>query len=127
MSFNQNLPPGCSSQEIDARFGDGAVRCEDEERSAMSEVICEQCNAGFDEKWAACPECGAVRELAPHGSPLESKEIEEARTLVLACARKYGELDAKSGTTIPPAEFCEDTKVSKTLREAWLEGWRSQS
>jgi len=58
-------------------------------------------------------------------SPLERQELEEARALVLECARKHGELDAKEGVTIPPAEFCEDNKASKMLREAWLKGWHS--
>jgi len=58
-------------------------------------------------------------------SLLEREELKEARALVLECARKHGELDAKEGVTIPPAEFCEDTKVSKMLRAAWLQGWHS--
>ena len=62
---------------------------------------------------------------APSGSALEREELEEARALILECARKHGMLDAKEGVTIPPAEFCEDTKVSKMLRAAWLQGWHS--
>lgn len=58
-------------------------------------------------------------------SPLARAELEEARALILECARKRGELDAREGVTIPPAEFCEDNKVSKMLRDAWLEGWYS--
>jgi len=61
------------------------------------------------------------------GSPTWREEIEEARELVKACARLYGERDAKEGVTIPPPEFCEDTKSSKLLREAWLEGWNAAS
>jgi hypothetical protein len=53
------------------------------------------------------------------------EEIQEAREFVLECARKYGIEDAKEGKVIPPVEFCEDTKSSKMLREAWLEGWHS--
>lgn len=58
-------------------------------------------------------------------SPTWREEIQEARELVLRCARQHGIKDAKEGTTIPPVEFCEDTKSSKMLREAWLEGWYS--
>ena len=59
------------------------------------------------------------------GSQTWREEIQEARELVLACARLHGEKDAKEGVTVPPPEFCEETKSSKMLREAWLEGWHS--
>lgn len=58
---------------------------------------------------------------------MTNEELEEASSLVLECAKKLGEIDAKNGVTVPPAEFCEDTKTSKTLRESWLHGWNSVS
>ena len=63
--------------------------------------------------------------LHPLCSPLERAELEEARALVLECARKHGEMDAKEGVTVPPVEFCEETRVSRMLRDAWLDGWHS--
>lgn len=75
-----------------------------------------------------CLDCGRSA-LGPSdataSSPTWREELEEARQLVLACARLHGERDAKEGVTIPPPEFCEDTKPSKMLREAWLEGWNA--
>ncbi len=47
------------------------------------------------------------------------------RSSELAHARLKGVQDAREGVTIPPPDFCEETKPSKMLREAWLEGWHS--
>lgn len=55
------------------------------------------------------------------------QKSEEAQSLALECALKRGELDAREGVTLPPAEFLEDTKASRMLREAWLRGWHSTS
>ncbi len=47
------------------------------------------------------------------------------RSSELAHARLKGAQDAREGVTIPPPDYCEETKQSKMLREAWLEGWHS--
>ncbi len=52
-------------------------------------------------------------------------ELKEAKALVLLCARKHGELDAKEGVTIPPAEICDDTPAARMLLAAWSEGWHA--
>lgn len=52
-------------------------------------------------------------------------EIQEAKAFILDCARKYGEIDGREGTTVPPPEFCGESDTLKALRDAWLEGWKS--
>jgi len=52
---------------------------------------------------------------APPATSLEDRELMHAR--------KMGALDKLAGVTIPPVEFCLGTSASKTLKQAWMDGW----